>query len=117
MWPFRTKAPRPPPEWSGPVSFSDWTEDNISAMSAAIRKNGQSESDGFRRIARISLNTLRGGSAVELVSRAIHESYNPHLDPDGPIEFGSNYNYLNGHQNWCMWTEYARPAVDHFAKR
>jgi hypothetical protein len=84
-------------------------------MSAAIRMNGQPEQDGFRRIARIALNTLRGGSAVELVARAIHESYNPQLDPDGPIEFGNHY--LNGRPNWCMWTEYARPAVEHFAKR
>jgi len=116
MWPFRTKAPRPPDSWAGAASFADWTDDEISAMSQAIRKNGQPESEGFRRIARIALNTLRGGSAVELVSRAIEASYNPHHDPDAPIDARTGH-YQAGMPNWCMWTEYARPAVEHYARR
>lgn len=113
---FKTKAPRPPSDWAGPASFSDWTEDDITAISAAIRKkNGQPEQPGFRRDARIALNTLRGGSAVELVARAISLSVNPGLDPDAPINFGSHY--MNGMPNWCMWVEYARPAVEAIAGR
>jgi hypothetical protein len=56
---FKTKAPRPIADWAGPNSFADWSEDDITAISAAIRKkNGQP-----------------------------------------------------GMPNWCMWVEYARPAV------
>lgn len=108
-----TKAPAPPVEWSGPVSFVDWTEDDITAISEAIRKkNGQPEQDGFRVIARVALNTLRGGSAVELVARAIEASENPGLDPDRPIR---GTHYLCGMPYWCMWVEYARPAVEAIA--
>lgn len=103
------KVPRPEPDWAGPASFTDWTDEDIAEISKAIRINGQPDSDGFKQIARIALNTLRGGSAVELVARAIHESKNPHLDADAPIRFGGHY--MEGMPNWCMWVEYARPAV------
>jgi hypothetical protein len=115
MWPFRTKAPRPPSTWAGPSAFYDWTEDDISAMSQAIRTNGQPESDGFRVIARVALNTLRGGSAVELVARAIEETLNSGHDPDAPIDSRTGH-YLAGWPRWCGWAEYARPAVEHWAK-
>jgi hypothetical protein len=109
MWPFSRKASQPPKDWAGPCSFVDWTEGDITAISAAIRaKNGQPEQDGFRVFARVALNTLRGGSAVELVARAMEESANPGGDPDRPIHPG---HYMAGMPAWCMWVEYARPAV------
>lgn len=114
MWPFTYKAPQPPKNWAGPEAFFDWTEDDITAISKAIRKNGQPESDGFRRYARIVLNTLRGGSAVELVARAIEASSNPGRDPDRPISGG---HYMAGMPHWCMWVEYAKPAVEALAAR
>ena len=114
MWPFRNRfAPQPSKDWAGPVSFADWSENDIARISAAIRRrNGQPDSEGFQRCALIALNTLRGGSAVELVARAIEQSYNPHRDPDWPIE-GSHY--MRGMPGWCMWVEYARPAVEAIA--
>lgn len=116
MWPFRQKAPRPTTEWAAPISFFDWTEDDISSVSKAIRKNGQPESDGFRRFALVALNTMRGSSAVELVARAIGESANPGSDPDAPISSRTGH-YMMGMPNWCMWVEYARPAVELIANR
>jgi hypothetical protein len=108
---FKTKAPRPIADWAGPNSFADWSEDDITAISAAIRKkNGQPEQEGFRQFARVALNTLRGGSSVELVARAMSESVNPGLDPDAPIDRRTGH-YMAGMPNWCMWVEYARPAV------
>src|SRR5690349_2379596 len=109
MWPFSRNTPQPPPTWAGPVSFSDWSEADIDYVSQAIRKNGQPESDGFRRFARVALNTLRGGSAVELVARAMEESANPGSDPDRPVMGG---HYMRGMPHWCVWVEYARPAVE-----
>lgn len=111
---FKPNAPRPPEDWAGPVSFADWTEDDITAISAAIRKNGQPEQDGFRRFARVALNTLRGGSAIELVARAMEESANPGSDPDAPIDRRTGH-YMAGMPRWCMWVEYARPAVEAIA--
>ena len=108
MWPFRQKAWLPPCD-TGPSSFGDdWSPREIDYVSKAIRKNGQPESEGFRRAARVALNTMRGGSAVELVARAMEESYNPGSDQEGPIE-GSHY--MRGMPRWCMWVEYAVPAV------
>lgn len=102
-------APQPPKDWAGPESFGDdWTASEIDFVSNAIRHHGQPESEGFRKLARVALNTLRGGSGVELVARAIEASENPGLDPDRPIQ-GSHY--LRGMPYWCMWAEYARPAV------
>lgn len=115
MWPFRSRnAPQPPADWTGPQSFADWSEDDITAMSAAIRSNGQPDSDGFRQFARVALNTLRGGSAVELVARAMEASANPGRDPDRPI---GTQHYMMGMPHWCVWVEYARPAVEAYAKR
>jgi hypothetical protein len=114
---FKRKAARPPQTWAGPVSFVDWTEDDISAISAAIRKrNGQPEQPGFRIFARVALNTMRGGAAVELVARAMEESANPGSDPDAPID-GRTGHYMAGMPRWCMWVEYARPAVEAIAGR
>lgn len=110
---FSRKAPQPPPDWAGPESFFDWTPEQISAMSSAIRKNGQPEADGFRRFARVALNTLRSGSAVELVARAMEASANPGCDPDRPI-VGNHY--MAGMPAWCMWVEYARPAVEAYGR-
>lgn len=107
MWLFKQKAWLSPAH-TGPDSFADWTDAEIDYMSAAIRSNGQPDSDGFRRTARVALNTMRGGSAVELVARAIEASYNPGQDPDRPI---SGSHYMRGMPYWCMWVEYARPAV------
>lgn len=108
MWPFRQKAWLPPSD-TGPASFGDdWTASEIDYVSAAIRSHGQPESEGFRRFARVALNTMRGGSAVELVARAIEESANPGSDQEGPILGG---HYMRGMPRWCMWVEYARPAV------
>lgn len=109
-WLPQRKAPQPPSDWAGPPSFADWSEDDVSAISAAIRRrNGQPEQPGFRVFARVALNTLRGGSAVELVARAMEASANPGHDPDRPITGG---HYMNGMPHWCMWVEYARPAVE-----
>ena len=110
---FNKKAPQPPREWAGPSSFADWTDDDVVAISAAIRrKNGQPEQPGFLVFARVALNTLRGGSAVELVARAMEASANPGSDPDQPI---SGSHYMAGMPAWCMWVEYARPAVEKIA--
>jgi hypothetical protein len=86
----------------------DWSTSEIDYVSGAIRKNGQRESEGFRTFARVALNTLRGGSAVELVARAMEESANPGSDQEGPVE-GSHY--MRGMPRWCVWIEYAAPAV------
>lgn len=108
MWPFRRRAWLPPVA-TGPSSFGDdWSASEIDYVSAAIRSNGQPDSEDFRRFARVALNTLRGGGAVELVARAMEESTNPGRDPDRPIE-GSHY--MRGMAHWCVWVEYARPAV------
>ena len=111
---FSRKAPPPPPAWVGPDSFADWTAADIDAISKAIRKHGQPEHPGFRRFARVALNTLRGRDAIELVARAMEVSANPGHDPDRPIE-GSHY--MHGMPHWCMWVEYAAPAVDAIARR
>lgn len=109
MWPFTRKAPQPPAGWAGPSSFGDdWSASEIDYVSKAMRAHGQPESEGFRRFARVALNTMRGGSAVELVARAIEESANPGMDPDRPIG-GSHYQH--GMPAWCGWVEYAKPAV------
>jgi hypothetical protein len=108
MWPFRLKAWLPPQD-IGPSSFGDdWSASEIDYVSAAIRSHGQPESEGFRRFARVALNTLRGGSAVELVARAMEESANPGSDQEGPILGG---HYQRGQPRWAMWIEYAKPAV------
>ncbi len=115
---FRPAKAEPPPKdwaWATPESFTDWTEADVAAISAAIRKrNGQPEQDGFLRFARVALNTLRGGSAVELVARAMEASANPGADPDRPIPRSSGH-YMAGLPYWCMWVEYARPAVEAIA--
>jgi len=108
MWPFNRKAPQPPKEWAGPIAFFDWTDEDIAAMSAALRTCGQPDSEGWQRQARICLNTLRGGSAVELVAREIEKCLNPGHDPDRPIAFG---HYMHGMPHWCMWISDARAAV------
>lgn len=114
MWPFKPKAWLPPID-TGPSSFGDdWTTSEIDAVSAAIRSHGQPESEGFRKFARVALNTLRGGSAVELVARAMEASANPGHDPDRPI-LGNHY--MRGMPYWCMWVEYARPAVAEIMNR
>lgn len=82
-------------------------------MSAAICYFGQPDSDEFKTFARVALNTLRGGSAVELVARAMEASSNPGHDPDRPIE-GSHY--MAGMPHWCVWVEYARPAVEAYGR-
>ncbi len=110
MWPFRRKGIRLPTDSVGPESFADWTASEIDYVSAAIRSHGQPESEGFRRFARVALNTMRGGSAVELVARAMEESANPGSDADAPISARTGH-YMAGMQNWCMWVEYAKPAV------
>jgi len=107
MWFRRYKAWLPPAN-TGPISFSDWTEKDIDHVSAAIRRRGQPDSDGFRRFALVALNTLRGGSAVELVARAMEASANPGCDPERPIE---GNHYMRGMPAWCVWIEYAIPAV------
>lgn len=108
MWSFRRRAWLPPVD-TGPASFGDeWSASEIVYVSEAIRSHGQPESEGFQRFARVALNTLRGGSAVELVARAMDASVNPGRDPDRPI-LGSHY--MRGMPAWCMWVEYARPAV------
>jgi hypothetical protein len=117
MWPFKKKPKRmyfqpdksaEPKDWVGPLSFADWSASEIDYVSKAIRSHGQPESEGFRRFARVALNTLRGGSAAELVARAIEESANPGSDPDRPICGG---HYMHGMPHWMMWLEYAKPAV------
>jgi len=108
MFLFRRK-PWLPPVNTGPSSYADWTEEEISYVSQAMRAHGQPEQDGFRRFARVALNTMRGGSAVELVARAIEEAANPGRNyADRPVE-GSHY--MCGMPQWCVWVEYARPAV------
>lgn len=103
------RAPQPPKTWAGPESFGDdWSTSEIDYVSKAIRYNGQPETEGFRKIARVALNTLRSGSAVELVARAIEASENPGCDPDRPIQ---GNHYMRGMPYWCMWVEYAKPAV------
>ena len=116
MWPFSWRqAAQPTEAWKGPASFGDWTDAEVAAVSAAIRaKNGQPEADGFLRFARVALNTMRGGSAVELVARAMEASANPGHDPDRPID---GNHYMAGMPAWCMWVEYARPAVEFIARR
>jgi hypothetical protein len=110
MWRFRQKAWLAPVN-TGPSSFGDdWSTSEIDYVSAAIRSHGQPEQEGFRRFARVALNTLRGGSAVELVARAMHESANPGSDADAPISLRTGH-YMAGMPQWCMWVEYAKPAV------
>ena len=109
MWPFKNHAPQPPKTWAGPEAFFDWTDKQIDLVSEAMRSHGQSDSDGWRRSSRLALNTLRGGSAVELVARAMEASHNPGHDPDRPIE---GNHYMHGMPSWCMWAEYARPVVE-----
>ena len=109
MWPFRPKAWLPPIN-TGPSSFGDWTDADIDYVSKAIRSHGQPEREGFRVFARVALNTLRGASAVELIARAMHESANPGSNADAPINPRSGH-YMAGMPNWCMWVEYAAPAV------
>lgn len=104
---FRRKAWLPPVN-AGPSSFGDWSPSEIDLVSKAIRSHGQPEVEGFRRFARVALNTMRGGSAVELVARAMEESANPGSDADAPIE---GNHYMRGMPRWCMWVEYAAPAV------
>lgn len=110
---FKKRAWLPPVD-TGPVAFFDWTDADIDYVSAAIRKNGQPESDGFRTDARIALNMLRGGAAVELVARAIEAHHNSRHDPDRPI---TGNHYMEGMPAWCMWVEYAKPAVEAIMKR
>jgi len=112
MWFFRLRPQKAwlPPQSTGPESFADWTEEDIDRVSRAIRFHGQPDSPGFRVFARVALNTMRGGSAVELVARAMERSANPGSDPDGPIDPRSGH-YQMGQPNWAMWIEYARPAV------
>lgn len=114
MWPFNRNAPSPRRDFCGPISFTDWTEEDIDFVSKAIRKNGQPESEGFRRFARIALNTLRNTCAVELVARAMEESSNPGSNADAPID---GNHYQRGMPRWCMWVEYARPAVEAISQR
>lgn len=114
MWPFSRKAPPPPKDWAAPESFAVWTAEDIAEISKAMRSHDQPDTDGFRRFALIALNTLRSGSAVELVARAIEASSNPFHDPDRPIE---GNHYMAGMPAWCMWVEYARPAVEAYARR
>jgi len=109
MWLFKNHAPQPPKDWAGPEAFFDWTKKDLDLVSEAIRKHGQPDSPGFQTFARITLNTLRSGSAVELVARAMEASSNPRHDPDRPITGG---HYLHGMPHWTMWVEYARPAVE-----
>jgi hypothetical protein len=113
-WPFRWQKAWLPPVDAGPSSFGDWSAGEIDSVSAAIRSHGQPEHEEFRRFARVALNTLRGGSAVELVARAMEESANPGSDPDRPIWGG---HYMHGMPHWCMWVEYARPAVAEIISR
>lgn len=110
MWPFRKRTTKPSNEWAGPSSYADWSASEIDYVSKAIRSNGQPEAEGFRTFARVALNTLRGGSAVELVARAMEESANPGSDADAPIDPRSGH-YMAGRPRWWMWVEYARPAV------
>lgn len=112
MWPFKPKAWLPP-VIAGPVSFPDWTDEQIVAVSKAIRANGQPESPCFQQIARIALNTMADGKAVELVAREIERSLNGG-NGERPI-LGSHY--MRGMPAWCMWVEYARPAVAAIAGR
>lgn len=110
MWPFRQKAWLPPVN-TGPSSFGDdWSTSEIDYVSKAIRSHDQPESEGFRRFARVALNTMRSGSAVELVARAMEESANPGSDADAPIDPRTGH-YMMGMPRWCMWVEYAKPAV------
>jgi len=110
MWLFsRHRKPWLPPVGTGPSSFADWTGEEIDRISEAIRWHGQPESDGFRRFARVALNTMRGGSAVELVARAMEESANSGRGLADTAVEGSHY--MRGMPQWCVWVEYARPAV------
>jgi hypothetical protein len=113
MWPFNKKAAPPPKDWTGPESFFDWSEDELRAISKAIRSRGQPDNDGFRSMALVALNTLRGGSAVELVARAMEASLNPGKDPDRPV---TGNHYMRGMPHWCVWVEYARPAVEAYVR-
>lgn len=110
---FRRHAAQPRKGWTGPVSFVDWSDADIAAMSKAIRVHGQPDSKGWQMIARVALNTLRGGDAVELVARAIEAAENPGSDPDLPVHGG---HYMHGMPRWCVWVEYARPAVEAYAQ-
>ncbi len=119
MWPFSPrKAPRPPEDWInkyvGPVSYTDWTDEEIAEMSKAIRVHGQPDSEGWHRIARICLNSMRNRAAIEMVAREIETCLNSERDPDRPIEGG---HYMNGMPHWCMWLEYARPAVRFYVEK
>lgn len=114
MWPFKNHALQPPRDWAGPVSFGDWTEADIVAMSKALRKHGQADSDGWQKHARICLNTLRGGRAVELVAREMEKCLNPGHDPDRPID---GNHYMRGMPSWCVWIEDARASVKFYAER
>jgi hypothetical protein len=105
---FRRRAWLPPCD-AGPSSFGDeWNASEIDYVSKAIRSHGQPECEDFRRFARVALSTLRGGSTVELVARAMHESANPGSDADAPVPPS---HYMAGIPCWCMWVEYAKPAV------
>lgn len=81
MWPFRTRY-RPPyhPGIVKPVN-TFWTQDEIAAMSAAIRIHGQPDSEGWQEQALIVLNALIDEKIIEAVSVKISLALNPHKDP------------------------------------
>jgi hypothetical protein len=54
---------------------------------------------------------MRGGSAVELVARAMEKSANGGGDADAPVDPRTGH-YMMGMPRWCVWVEYAAPAVD-----
>jgi hypothetical protein len=116
MWPFRTRR-RPkawlPPANADPVTVPGWTDEEIAAMSKAIRVHGQPDSEGWRRHARMCLDALSSAGAVEHVARTIETTLNSGLDPDRAV-LGSHY--MHGMPAWCVWIETARPAVDHWVK-
>jgi len=114
MWSFRRrKAWKPVDPILTELPFANWLNEDIAYVSQAIRIHGQRDSDGFRRFARIALNTLRSPAVVELVARAIEKSMNPGHNPDRPVE-GSHY--MRGMPHWCVWLEVARPAVKAIVK-
>lgn len=106
MWPFNSNKEPIPKTWE--VPFYNWSEEQIAAMSSAIRIHNQPDSDGFRVLARIALNVMHSDAVVELVARQMCESSNP--GKSNKVNWGGSH-YMSHLPMWMAWIEYARPAV------
>ena len=110
MWPFKKPKPKQY-NMNVPKTFNDWTPEQINMVSSAMRRHGQEDSADWRQFAVLTLDTLRGPGAVELVARAMDMSANPGRNPEDPISYRTGH-YLAGYPGWSAYVEYAKPVVE-----